>query len=218
MNGLILIPDRERQKEIDVGEHAYPEFRREAQRCAAYHGLDLTKDVIEFNIAQTKVDLRQQIINLVQARQGLEFIALICHGWQSGIQAGFDTSPNGGLILLASAIMSTAIETCRIVLYCCSTASGDHEGDGGFADELRDRTGMQVDGHAVSGHCTSNPMVRRMDAGPEADGGEWLVIPGSDTWSAWEDAVHDRDHSRGLLRFKYPFMSREDISASLKSA
>jgi hypothetical protein len=109
-----------------------------------------------------------------------------------------------------------------VVLYACSTAStpkryaaDEVEGDGGFADELRDeltRRGCagHVDAHTTAAHTTTNPFVRRFVMEPEAmaQGGSWLVEPGSEFWRTWRAALSDPGDT---LRFDFPWMNRSEL-------
>ena len=221
MKVLIFTPDKNSPRSLEKGERDFDgAFKPESDRLAKLYPGAV---VCRFDIDQPDRDRRQQVLAALAANgSGVDLVAFLCHGWRTGIQAGFDVGT--GVIALASGIGSVAAAKCRVALYACATASGPNMGDTGFADELRDRTGLQVDAHSGVGHTTRWPGVIRFDAGPIATGGDWLVkpdypeligkkIPGS-LYQRWFDRLHDSDD---MLRFRYPFMTRDQIAAELQS-
>jgi hypothetical protein len=150
----------------------------------------------------------------------VDSVALFCHGWLDGVQAGF-TRKNVGEF--AAAIVRVTRGPAPVVaLFCCSTGD-DPEGDslsaagtgeGSFADKMRDAlreagaTGCSVYAHTTAAHTTRNPYVIRFDG--DALGGYPVVAPGQPLWSAWKRALQTTD-----LRLRAPWMSNSEIHAEL---
>ena len=176
------------------------EFRREAVKMGKFYNVEPV--VVDCGKNEDRHSRRESVISALHAT---DFVAFICHGWKQGIELGFDTTNTAQL---ADALRCYG--PLRVVLYCCSTAGGGVDGDGGFADHLRDLSGAQVDAHDGAGHCTRRPYVRRFDAGAVAQGGPWIVAPQHDLWPKWYRELHDSD-----LRFRYPMMTREEIASHL---
>lgn len=167
-------------------------------------------------------------------------IAFFCHGWKTGIQLGFR---NKDVETLADRIQRICNhDMTNVPLYCCSTAaspkqisyarrrgtsrglphdafSSPGEGDNSFADLLRDALCAQgakysrVMGHTTVAHTTKNPHVVFFDGMGTKDGGVGgyrPVGPRSSNWKAWRKALRETD-----LRFRFPFMTVEEIHAEL---
>lgn len=165
----------------------------------------------------------------VQEADGIECLALFCHGWPKGIQFGFNLQH---IPQLVNAIIKRSEGELYIPIYACLTAEDEvrdnQKGeigpatDGGFADLLRDeleRNGIKkgwVDGHKTAGHTTWNPYVVRflMDSVSELDeqgiGGSWLVGPRSQLWREWREALRE-----GSFRYEFPFMTELEVKAKL---
>lgn len=155
----------------------------------------------------------------------IDTLAFFCHGYKTGLQAGFQLST---LSSLARLIVEYATIDAYVLLYACDTARDADEhmddergpgpgGDGGFADELRDMLErldrhITVMGHATAGHCAENPYARRFRPETGGRGGEWYVEPGSTAWLAWIRALRDPKNS---LRFRFPRMEPEQIQREL---
>jgi hypothetical protein len=146
-----------------------------------------------------------------------DYLAFFCHGWPTGIQFGFGLAH---VNVLAEAIKSkyTKEGPC-VTLYGCLTGSGPADGDGNFADRLRDalcqvgETYCVVDAHTTAGHTTRNPYVRRFDglgSNSGGTGGQWIVAPNSKLWKKWKKAL------TGDLRFRFPYMEIVDIHDELE--
>lgn len=175
-------------------------------------------------------------INL-QPTHTLETLVFVCHGWNSGVQFGLSFRNQ---IDLALALARCSTTELRVVLYCCSTADGPGEDsqdypdddlpgtpapgtDGGFADQMRDLlcsfgvVNCHVVAHATAGHCCKNPFVVAFDGdgttrGRDEDayeGGKWIIDPKDALWPKWKKAL------KGDLRFRFPFMSNEEIVEEL---
>lgn len=156
-------------------------------------------------------------------------IAFFCHGWKTGIQFGFGMKHVKELaktIIEAdqigadlAAISGGRMHAPIITLFCCLTADGPIDGDGGFADRLRDElciagaVNCRVDAHTTAGHTTRNPNVRRFDGlgSPVGGmGGQHIVAPGSALWARWVKALKTGD-----LRFRFSAMEVAEIHEEL---
>jgi hypothetical protein len=181
---------------------------------------------------------RRKVTDALKAHKigSVEMVSFFCHGWQSGIQLGFDFR-NVGEIAITDALS----EQVRVNLYCCSTADGPDIGDesypdddefgtlapgtdGGFADQLRDSLcriklyWCRVIAHRTAGHCDKNPavVVFEGDGTPEGAtedsyyGGRWIVDPKDALWPEWKRRLRETD-----LRFRFPLMSFDEIEKEL---
>lgn len=187
------------------------EFAREARRFVDHHAAVAREYQIP-NLAPFGSRLGDLLADVEDAEAPLGVVAIFCHGWKSGLQCGA-TLANAGA--LGAALRERGADT--IILYACSAgrdADARHDddlasgpgGDGGFADQLRDASGVTVFAHVTDGHTTRNPHVRAFRAG-ERVGGEWVVDPASPEWRAWRLALR-ADPS---LRFEFPFMTGAQI-------
>ncbi len=196
----------------------------------AYEG-----EVVLFDNSKPFAARRREVLKLIRASDAflgcqLDAVAFFCHGWASGIQAGFGMRSVKRLAGVLSDAASSDFLT--VPLYCCSTASdgeralgaglGAGTGDNSFADKLRDelcKAGVKytrVMGHTTKGHTTRNPDVRFFDGmgTPEGvDGGYSPVKRGTKSWGPWKKALRDR--VVGDLRFRFPFMTAADIHKEL---
>jgi len=150
----------------------------------------------------------------------VDSVAIFCHGWLDGIQAGF-TRKNVGE-LAAGIVRVTRGPAPVVALFCCSTGddpegaglSAAGTGEGSFADKLRDAlreagaTGCSVYAHTTAAHTTRNPYVIRFDG--DALGGYPVVAPGQPLWGAWKRALQTTD-----LRLRAPWMPNSEIHAEL---
>ncbi len=171
---------------------------------------------------------RQVLADLATVEPGsLDAVVFCCHGWKTGIQAGFDLRT---VAKLAAAIRRASRTTVVVALYCCDTGRdpdpdrADDQiegpgGDGGFADRLRDelcRVGAvdcRVFGHTVVGHAVRAPWVRGflgLGNPTGGNGGMWIVAPHTDPWPAWQRALNSTD-----LRFRFPWMSGAEVLAEI---
>jgi len=218
----ILLPDRDHEPGDWRGA-----FCVEAQRLASLYQLPAAS-VVEIDISREDAARRRQVFEALRAAgpDPLDLVALICHGWDSGIQLGFRLQHVG---LLAAALASAGAATLAVVLYACSTAKGQGGqpgtagADDSFAVQLAHALRalapkgappywIRVDAHVTAGHCCSNPYVWRSE-GPQDSG--WLIAPTSPLWARWTQELADRAHS--TLRFRFPLMTREEIEAELSA-
>lgn len=218
MTALVIYPDAAYEQAPDGSK----EFRREADRFLAFHHLG-ADSTYRFDASVPHPDRSPGVLRAIEARQDLELVAILSHGWEKGIQPGFTVR---NVRALAEALARASRPTLAVVLYCCSTAGGEMPtdrdapgGDGGFADALRDAlcaagvTQGHVDGHERVGHTTRNPYVRRFLGTGTAEpgrGGRYLVEPGSALWRRWDKALDESD-----LRWRFPLMLPSDIGAEL---
>ena len=162
---------------------------------------------------------RAAVLTLIRKAAPFDAFAYFGHGLRTGLpSAGFSLQTIGPLVDALHAAMPKDV---RIVFYACSTANspnGGVDGDGGFADELRDRLSLLghtgwLDAHVVPGHTTINRMTRRfyLDGLARGTGGTWLVAPGSPEWAAWGRELEDDKP----LRFGFPFMTSTEVHAKL---
>jgi hypothetical protein len=206
-----------------VGKADANEFRREAERFHAVVGWPYGLHVFDNSLSMP--GRRAAVLEPLSKCSDLDVFSLFCHGWHNGVQAGFRSSDVRDL---ASALHAVSAPALRVVLYCCSNgADGDGDdsderepgpgGDGGFADLLRDAlcelgTAATVYAHSVKGHTTRNPFVR-VFLPDERFGGHWLVEPRGRLWPAWLRFLHGNDG-----RFRFPFMTPEQLKQELESA
>lgn len=213
MNALIFIPKNNAPGKSDVTGA----FAPEAAAFMRTHGIPATRRVVFDNARDYLGRAKIVLDTLARVEPGsLETIAFFCHGWRDGIQAGVHRS----LSVFADALAKRCVLDPTIILYACSAGrDGDSDAiddtqpgagdDGGFADALRDALvarGMRprIFAHTTDGHTTRNPYVRLFDDSRAASG-EWLVEPGSKSWKRWCAEL------KGNLRFRFPFVSRDDL-------
>jgi hypothetical protein len=223
---LVLLPDRDH-----LGCDYSRAFRPEADHLVdLYH---LSADTcVEIDVSQDLAARRRQVVEAIRRAsldRPLDLVALLCHGWRTGVQLGFALPQ---VPALAAALATAGTVQLSVVLYACSTAqeSGSPAGtagEGGFADLLWDclcrsvtregspATACHVDAHSCAGDCTSNPFVRRMQGAviPQT-GGDWLIEPHSELWDKWATAL--RDHHGSTLRFRFPLMTADQVRAELR--
>lgn len=199
-------------------------FIPEARKFAALHG----GTAIPFTNDATPAARRKQVNAILEENRRSDAVAFFCHGLKSSIQTGHGAAQ---VDALAQLLRLACIPGAPIILYACDSADtptkGAPGGDGGFADKLRDAMireswgfwrGSHVDAHVTTGHTTENPYVRRFTCNlaiPSESfmgiaGGEWIVQPGSRLWVQWRKAL------KGDLRFRFPFMSIDEIHAELE--
>lgn len=162
------------------------------------------------------------VLDDIPARS-FDSVAIFCHGWLDGIQAGFTRATVGDL---SSAIVrATRGQAPTVALYCCSTGDDPNDkpleaagtGEGSFADRLRDSLRERgadrcsVFAHTTPAHTTRNPYAIRFD-GDAVSGGYALVPPGHPLWATWKRAMRETD-----LRFRAPWMTIAEIHAELSA-
>lgn len=222
-NALAIIPKCNAPNRRDVTGA----FRPEAKKACFMFG---KSRLIEFDNRQPFGARRREVLQKMRkfAEDEVHFdvVMFFCHGWSTGIQAGFNRS---NVRVLAKAIRSVAPrDDVRVPLYCCSTGDDVDDrsteapgtGDDSFADRLRDAfctigaVHCFVMGHDAAGHTTKNPHTLRFSgAGSKYGGigGFKLVTPGSALWSKWRRSLRsDKD-----FRYRFPHMSILNIHNEL---
>jgi hypothetical protein len=209
----------------DVAGAFRPELRRFMREVC-------TEDSVEiaFDNRRSMTGRRAEVLvklNELDASEDEIFdgVAIFCHGWRRGIQAGFTLKQ---VDELADAIHRLCAHSMTAVpLYCCSTgddkADRDIEaagtGDESFADELRDALCARganlcrVMAHTTKGHTTRNPSVLFFDGMGSSEGGVGgyaPVRPSGRLWKRWRRALRSSD-----LRFRFPFLTVEQIHREL---
>lgn len=222
--GVCLLPDRNTGTKKDWSGA----FRPEALHFAKFAGIDAKKNLVQVNLRLPKPKMREVVENaIVAARTGygapLDCVAFFCHGYSTGIQLGYSTKEGIDQVRkLASVIAANSTKNVVVNLYACSTASSANkrsmDGDGGFADLLRDelcRAGAvdcRVVGHITAGHATLNPQVRIFDGNGISSGGAGgveVARRGTPTYSKFARLLD------GPYRFQFPFLPLSRIYADL---
>lgn len=211
----------------------YNVFRPEAERFVALNGkngeqtyiteIEAVKMSGTIPLAEKREETakrRAQTLASFDGVAGLRHVAAFCHGWSTGLQLGFDTKTAQVLAATIAKLRApTPDNSVHVTLYSCSCGNGGENGDGGFADELRDAlcrfgaTGCVVDAHTTIGHSTMNPFVRRFEGRGShigGVGGSWIVEPYSKLWTKWRRALRTTD-----LRLRYTRMSIAKIHAEV---
>lgn len=165
-------------------------------------------------------------MDLIEKAQPFDAFVYLGHGLRSSLssaQIGPAQRPAFVKLLAKKAISKTKLV---VTLFACSTGetprmSKSTNGDDGFADLLRDDLEVQgfsegwVDGHTIAAHATMNPYLRRFDLGPGSNvGGDWLVAPTSPLWERWRARLK-APAKTDPFRFDFPYLSAEQIRASL---
>jgi hypothetical protein len=168
---------------------------------------------------------------------GLDCLAIFCHGWSTGIQAGITTKKIPAFLAALSCVYKID-DGLRVLLYCCSTGaddddsadeapglgdglSGQNLGDGSFADAFRDELcklgaiDCRVVAHTTAGHTTQNPNVIIFEGNASPIGGVGGYMPVTKghgkLWKTWVNEL------KTDYRFEYPFDSLGDIHDHLQA-
>ena len=209
--GLILTPDRNTTKPDYKGA-----FQPEAIHFSRLHGLPRATEI---DITRGAGERRAAVFAAIEKMpHDSDVFACFTHGLRRALpQFGFD---NSHAVEFGRALASRLAPSGVVALYACSTGTspnGIGEGDGGFADALRDAIVQaspawrgHVDAHERAAHTTTNPYVRRMDYTTDK-GGAWIVEPDSALWVKWRTRLNERDP----LRLRFPFMTIAEIHESL---
>lgn len=221
MKILAFVPDQDSPGKRDVAGAFLPEARAFVQ----FHKEAPEDSIVRFP-ANAELPHRRAVCTMAMKSQiaPIDVLAFFCHGWQTGIQAGFQT-PH--ILQLARMIALYCKPDAYVLLYACSTG-GDADGvdderlpgtggDGGFADGLRDACealgrDVTVVGHTTKGGTTINPYVRHFSPDTGGKGGEWYIDPSSRMWPLWRAAMAA---PRSTLRYRFFWLSREEIEAEL---
>ncbi len=187
-------------------------FAPEALAFQRMHGGHIRR----VDLSRSPAAMRKQVLGIIATERRVH-VAVLCHGFVNGLQIGFR---NAHVPELAKALAAAGVQ--RVTLYACSTGGGaGSDGDGGFADRLRDALCAagsiycRVDAHSRAGHTTRIPYVRRFEGGGSpvgGTGGTWIVAPGSKLWKPWIRALQKTD-----LRLRFPGMNASDVHSELLS-
>jgi hypothetical protein len=212
-NTIVITPDRNVHSTDYVGAFD-PESRTYMKIVPGQHKL------IKFDASKPMSTRKKAVFSeLAVLPQSFEAVAVFCHGWSIGLQAGIRKADVPDFVRLICAATKNGVsekDVLHIMLFCCSTAAGkntpEHDsetgGDGGFADLLRDtlcaqgRPWVRVYAHPTKGHTTQNTQVRIFEGKGSPVGavaGQWLVHPtyiksGNSAaaralWSSWHKAL-----------------------------
>lgn len=243
--GILFAPRYNRNRIVDgdasqrESPHDADHFRGRAQDFCDLHGSSrFTLHIIDNGLnastqegdANTAQARRQQVLDILDGYSGplLRVVSFVCHGYRNGVQLGFSIR-NASERAATDELLDLLATKCRgdivMPLYACSTGSsapGESEGEGGFADYLRDGlcsrglTYCRVDGHTEVADAVSCPHVRRFegDGGSSAgDGGQWVVDPASELFASWRRALRETD-----MKYRFPLMKAAAVRAELETA
>lgn len=206
-NTIIITPDRNTANNDYKGAFE-PESIHYQRVVPGKHTL------IKIDISKGLPTRQAQLFAALDALKSGDYraVAVFCHGWENGIQAGPKISTLPEFVRLLCAATTNGVEArdvLHVALYCCSTALGkdtkggatETGGDGGFADTMRDefcrqkRPWVRVFAHTNRGHTTTNPYVRVFEGQGSTiglTGAQWLVPPPppkNELWPRWRDAL-----------------------------
>lgn len=172
---------------------------------------------------------RAEVLRKIEReRDFFNTVAFFCHGWQDGIQLGFNRKNVRELARALFEYGALNDNDMVVALYCCSTGEDPQDkpleavgtGDNSFADKLRDalceqgEINCRIVAHSTAGHTTQNPHVLYMDgmgSNLGGVGGYAPVGPKSKLWVKWKKALRTTD-----LRFRFPYMTVAEIHAELE--
>jgi hypothetical protein len=221
---LILVPDANSPGKHDATGAFWPA----AQAFARFRGEEPDAVIRHFPAAMSMAARRKASVEAIDAvYRRIDTLAVFCHGYKTGIQAGFTAAQVGPLAELLKARMA---REARVLLYACDTGrDGDEEddddreagpgGDEGFADLLRDAAArldhrVEVMAHVTRGHTVWNPYARRFVAGAVAKGGDWYVSPDAKLWPAWVRALKAPG---ATLPYRFPYLSPLELERVLSA-
>jgi hypothetical protein len=172
---------------------------------------------------------RREVLEIISDHGAgtLDAVVFFCHGWSKGIQAGFARAHVPTLAAAIDGASAGHVEFApNVILYCCSTGDDPQDrsdeaagtGDNSFADRLRDalcavNPYCRVTAHDTVAHTTKNPYALFFDGMGSAVGGAggyYPVAPGGPLWAKWRRKLRETN-----LRFRFPFMSVEEIHREL---
>ena len=192
MRTLSLCPLYDTVGKVDASGAFYPEAR-------TFMGLNLGSTVLRFDSNRVMTDRRAESDRIIARYVGtdLDAVAFFCHGWSSGIQAGYALVHTKPLAALLSQVLTPG---GMVILYCCSTAQ---DPEGGFAARLSQHLGEghPVFAHETAGHTTYNPYAYRFVAGHATT---YVSCKDADAFRTWRRAMRSR-----TFRFEAPFLKPE---------
>lgn len=175
--------------------------------------------VVEILQSLSPAERAKSVLAAIEPEKKLDTVAFCTHGLPNGLpQMGFDRT-NVDTLTAKLSLLSSKL---TVILYACSTGAiskkGPGEGDGSFADLMRDALCEQgaslcrVFGHTTAGRALENPYVRLFEGLGSlcgGHGGTWLVSPKAGLWRAWKAALN------GDLGYRFPWMTIAEIHQEL---
>ena len=165
-------------------------FKPEARRfCSYVESLGGETHLLLFDVNAPIADRRYNLMGLAAGRR-YEGVAVFCHGWETGLQAGIKRVD-------WQQLLSREPGTRRVVLYACSAGEGPGPGgEYGYADLVRERLHAAnytatVLAHRTKGHATLNPRWAVFSTEVLDDGGIDLH-PNTPEWRKWLKAGQNR--------------------------
>lgn len=123
---LVIVDTKNRRGKTDGDE-----FRREADAFAKTCDGDVSRLYLHAgDSAKNDKQLRESVLDFINGEVGVQSVSFFCHGWQTGISAGFRT--RRGLVVtdeieqLARAISRACNGTVVIRLFACLTGRGKY--------------------------------------------------------------------------------------------
>jgi len=220
---LVLTPDRNKEGRSDFRGA----FKPEGERYAAYwRAQGDTVQVHRIDVSKGHRERRQAVLARIEASAPIDVLTLLCHGWKEGVQLGLSIERRDereAFAEFARRLAAASAPPLYVVLYCCLTGDSDEgpQGDGGFADTLRDalcaagRPDVHVFAHTTAGHTTRNARVRLFRGDGSSTGGTGGVDPvarGTAAFRRLDERLHDVDDP---LRWRIPFLTPDAILAEL---
>ncbi len=225
MKHLLFTPDRNSDDRSDYTGA----FKPEGDRYAAFWRTQGdTVDVYRIDVSARSSARVEQVVARLDPAQPLDRLVFLCHGWHTGVQFGLKSDTDdrrARLAAFAAKLVAASTDNLAVTLYCCSTGASDDgpQGDGGFADVLRDmlcaagRARVRVFAHTTAGHTTRNARVRYFlgDGSPTgAIGGVDPVTRGTPEYRRLDARFDDRADT---LRFRVPYLTTEELLAELRA-
>ena len=206
-------------------ESGSPEFEREAKAFKNFYSVPIGNMCLIPDNCDRDQRKRMVLSHLRKfVDSDIRAVVFFCHGWKTGFWMGWNLS---NIKALATDLCMKSSDI-TVVLYSCSTGSGDLPVDmdypgpgaeGGLADHLRDALEARgkrgrVVAHTTAGHTTSNPHAIRLESsGDPAVRGETVayISPKSKYWKSWKDKLRNT-----TLRFLFLFISKTQLLDELK--
>lgn len=166
---------------------------------------------------------RAEVFGIIEKAEPFDAFVYLGHGLRNSLSsAGIDQAHRREFTkLLAKKARSKRL---IVTLYACSTGettTKEAEGEGGFADRVRDDLTADgflgwVDGHTVPGHTTQNSRLRRFAMDPaDTTGGDWLVDPTSPEFRRWKARLGAK-WKNDPFRFMFPFLTTDAVRAACR--
>lgn len=206
--------------ENDAGGAFIPEAINFAKHRKAL-GDDVT--LRAFDNLMSAVERPKAFLGIVEQAPAFDAFVYLGHGLRNSMSSANISGANR--TKLAKLLAEKALDKKHLVvtLYACSTGettTKQADGEGGFADRLRDDlvdagiTGGWVDGHTIAAHATMNPYLRRftISAAEKDGGGDWVIEPNTHGWATWRARLKAKWRD-DPFRFDFPYMTLAQIRA-----